>query len=99
MRVDQDQGSGPRVRASISSVLIGTGALPLSRAKGLPALPPRAFRPRVAARRTTTSPPSVSWNATVDPGRIPRWSRNLFGIVTCPFVVTVPVIWYYLLRK
>src|SRR5690606_25721377 len=83
VRIDQDHQS-PRVRDISSSVVIPVLACPRKRAKR-PLVPPSTlFR--------MTLPSASRSNSTRLPGRMPRRSRMLFGLVTCPLVVTAVAI-------
>ena len=58
---------------------------------------PRSLWKRLAgcflsALVSTTLPSAARWKSTLLPGTIPSRSRTAFGIVTCPFAVTVVVI-------
>src|SRR6185312_703680 len=74
--------SSPRVRAMISSVVRPGPSMPRYLSNRL-----ATFFP--STRCTTTSLRSFSRNSTSPPGSRRNISRTVFGMVTCPFVVTL----------
>lgn len=77
-----ERQSSPRVRAMISSVVRPGPSMPRYLSNRL-----ATFFP--STRCMTTSLRSFSRNSTSPPGSIRNISRTAFGMVTCPFVVTL----------